>query len=444
MKKLVGAVAFVLLGTTSVAAQGLPQLHTRPAVPSREALDRLNLKLAWSVYVPIESRRDGLFSVQVLDKQILVQTRGGAVIALDPATGATQWRARAGKSYLVAQPLSYNAQSVFLVNGAQMFALERSTGVEQWELTLPGAPTAPPVADNARLYVPEGNGHLYVYELPKRGLLTATTPAPGSSNRERFNPFGTANQVSPLSRSVVEYTRPNATDGSVPQLLWEFPGNLRIEQDPVLFQDFVTLATIDGAAVTLSKYDGRLMYRLEYGTPISAPLGQHGGVAYAVTRNAYVGALDISLGKTLWRATTSGTVFQKPEVTDDDVYVAGERAGLSRINRLTGDVVWRSHNADRFLAANPKFVYATDRSGRLLVLDRARGTQLAGYDTRDFVVPISNEWTDRLFLASHDGLLLCLHDRAYPTPLRNKTTEEQPKPANGKPETLPAGKIEEK
>ena len=71
-------------------------------------------------------------------------------------------------------------------------------------------------------------------------------------------------------------------------------------------------------------------------------------------------------------------------------------------------------------------MYATDASGRLLVLDRNRGTQLAGYDPGDFVVPISNESTDRLYLASNDGLLLCLHDRDYAVPVRMKTVATLP------------------
>jgi outer membrane protein assembly factor BamB len=453
MKKRVGVMAFAVLAATTVVAQGQSQLHTRPAVLPEEALHRLNLKQAWRAYVPTEGRRDGLFSVQVLDTQILVQTRGGVVIALDPVTGATQWRSHAGMSYLVAQPLSYNGQSVFLVNGARMYALQRSTGVVQWQLTLPGAPTAPPVADDVRLYVPVGSGRLHAYELPRPGTLTAQASVSANANKAEPPPSAPGavqsrvleigRSLSPLNRSVYLLSTESPYAGPSPQPLWDFPGNLRVEQAPLLFQDIVLLATVDGAAVALSKYDGRVLYRLQYDTPISAPLGQHGGMAYGVTQNLYVGALDMYQGKTLWRATTSATVFQKPDVNDEDVYVAGERVGLSRINRLTGEVVWRSPSADRFLAANPKFVYASDRSDRLLILDRARGIPLAVYDTRDFVVPVSNEWTDRLFLAANDGSLLCLHDRAYPKPLRMKTTEEQAERRNGKAETPgPAEKSE--
>jgi hypothetical protein len=89
-------------------------------------------------------------------------------------------------------------------------------------------------------------------------------------------------------------------------------------------------------------------------------------------------------------------------------------------------------------------VYATDRSGRLLVLDRRHGRELSSYDVRDYVVILDNQWTDRIYLAAHDGRFICLHDRDYATPVASRKVEEKvpaplpgkkplPKPPSGKP-----------
>src|SRR5262249_46755249 len=86
----------------------------------------------------------------------------------------------------------------------------------------------------------------------------------------------------------------------------------------------------------------------------------------------------------------------------------------------SGEAVWRFSFGEDVLAVNPKFVYATDRSGRLVVLDRERGRELSCYNVRDFVVPTANELTDRLYLAANSGLIVCLHDRDYPTPVSMK------------------------
>jgi outer membrane protein assembly factor BamB len=457
MNKLVGAVAFLLCTATMVAAQGLSQLYSRPAIPAAEVLQRLNLKLAWGVYVPLESRRDGLFSVQVLDKQVLVQARSGAMIALDPATGVTQWRTRGGKPYLVSQPLAYNSHSVFQVNGGRLFAFERATGLPQWNLVMPGMPTAPPVADEEHVFLATGAGRFTVYALPRLGPLASGKSAPGGdkkvellpeARREGILPYSNINRdsVSPLGGPIGSwYLSPTAEPGGIAlDPLWEYHGQARVEQAPLLFQEYATITGTGGGLVTLSKTSARELYSLQNDAPVSAPLAQHGAMAYYVTADSHLTALEIPSGRIVWRSATGSSLFQKPEVTDEDVYVGAERGGLMRIKRPTGETVWRHPLAHRFLAANGKFVYATDRQGRLLILDRARGHQLAGYDTRDFVVPVSNEWTDRLYLASNDGLLVCLHDRAYRKPLRTKTTEEQPKPANGKAETPPTEKSEEK
>jgi hypothetical protein len=107
------------------------------------------------------------------------------------------------------------------------------------------------------------------------------------------------------------------------------------------------------------------------------------------------------------------------------------------VNRTTGQGIWRNTEAERFLAVNQKYVYAMDRHGRFLILDKRRGTLLTAYDLRDFVVPLRNETTDRIYLASNDGLIVCLRDRDQTKPLRVKNIEEK-KPAAVEEEKKPA------
>jgi hypothetical protein len=109
---------------------------------------------------------------------------------------------------------------------------------------------------------------------------------------------------------------------------------------------------------------------------------------------------------------------------DDEVYVTPEGAGLYRLDRATGQLLWRYQPIEYFLAANRKFVYGLDRQGSMHILDRVRGIPLSVTPgTRDYVFPVSNELTDRIYLASNDGLLVSLHDLDYPVPLRNKNVE---------------------
>ena len=283
----------------SVAGQDATRIYTRPEVPPREALERLNLRMAWRVYLPSMGRRDGIHSVLLLEDQVLVCTRYGTTLSLDPQTGATQWQRQVGRAWSVTRPLEADADWVYLVNYGYRYSLRRKTG----------------------------------------------EPAPG---------------------------------GPVPM---EHGG----------------LVTVGEGLQTW-----------------------HDDFVYTVRIDRSLTAEHVNLGYLLWRFALPARVMRSPDVTNADVFVAPEGAGLMRIDRPSGQLVWTSPEAHRFLATNPKFTYAVDRQGRLLVLDYERGTRLSTLDTRDFVVPLNNERTDRVFLAAHNGLLVCLHDREYATPVHNR------------------------
>ncbi len=319
MKQVLVALAVTLTVALGLYAQGPAQIYTRPAVPPREALERLNLRMAWRIYVPVVGRRDGIRHVVILHDQVLVLTRYGVVLSLDPLTGEVDWRTFVGEPFGVTLPLEVDADHVYVVNYGQRYKLLRTTG----EL-VPGGTT----------------------RMEHAGLVTT-----GEGLQTHH-------------------------------------------------QDTIYTVRLD-RSLTAEAADG---------------------------------------GYLLWRLSLPGRVLRFPDVTDADVFIAPEGVGLQRLHRRTGELVWTNSEAMRFLAVNPKFVYATDRTGRLLVLDYARGTRLSVYDTREFVVPINNEMSDRVFLASHDGLLVCLHDRDYPRPLRNKSVDFPDRIFKRRPELESPGK----
>ena len=104
-------------------------------------------------------------------------------------------------------------------------------------------------------------------------------------------------------------------------------------------------------------------------------------------------------------------IDRKPVTTDDSIYISGGQAGLTRLDRKSFEKVWVNTEADRLFAVNSTVVYAGDRRGNLLVLDKSRGLKLATLDVRSFNFPVQNDRDNRLLLAANNGMLLCLHDR---------------------------------
>jgi outer membrane protein assembly factor BamB len=434
MKTIAGSLAILFLIGTPAAAQIRARVYSRPEPPPSAALDRLNLKLAWRTFVPTDGARDGIFSVKVLDDVILVQLRSGMIVALNPEDGTTRWRTVVGAPYRVTQPLGYNSSSVLVYNGVRLFALDRTTGVQKWDMMPPQSPTAPPAADDEMLYLAQGSKTLEVYQLPKAPPSAAARDQADQAKKPEGAPA-----VAPDARPAAEKPPAESEDDEakdakrLPRLLWDYDVNGRLNQAPLLSGELIVLADSTGTFFGNSKHSRSVQYQFQVDSPLAAPMAQHGGVAYIAARDFNVFALDIEAGRILWRFTSDRSIQRKPVVTDEDLYVAPDTGGLYRVDRLTGTGLWRNSDATRFLAHNKKYVYAGDPRGRLLILDRGRGTLLSSYDVRDFVVPIINESTDRVFLAANDGLIVCLHDRDYPRPLQ-VTIVERKEPAAPTPD----------
>jgi outer membrane protein assembly factor BamB len=450
MKKL------LIVGLLLAAAGALPaqdpirRLYTTPCVPPQEALDRLRLTAAWTATVPTEGRRDGLYSVQVLPRRggedLLVQTRGGAIMMFDGETGRMRWLTRVGTPFRVSQPLAYNNGFVFVINNIQLYALDRATGRARWDFEMPSGASAPPVADEEQIYLAMTNGRFEAYTLPNLALWAqlarqgkvpgALSPLEAARVRRGFD----LPAIGPLSGAREAYRLPPL--GPQPTLLYSFIPEDRIETAPLLSGDRLLLAGVGGQVVGLAKGAAKVAWPpFQARGRILLPPGQFEDTGYVASSDGNLYAVGITNGKLLWRFTTGGRPSQPVSVLDESVYMSVDRSGLYRVHRNEGDEVWFNEDAARFLASNMKFVYAADAQGRLLVIDRARGTTLSTYDcTRDFVFPVRNQWTDRLYLAANDGSIICLHDRDTDTPEVLKTPPKERKPPEGNkpgPKELP-------
>src|SRR5262249_34651692 len=153
------------------------------------------------------------------------------------------------------------------------------------------------------------------------------------------------------------------------------------------------------------------IYQFSTEGKVRVPQGQFGETAYIGSDDASLYAVNMNNGRLRWRYSAGSAITRQPIAMPGDVYVTSEREGMARPDRTSGDSVWRiprgravveaNYDADRFLAANDRFVYAADRSNRLLVVDRKRGVKLSMLDTSAFHIPIVNELTDRVYLAGN-------------------------------------------
>jgi outer membrane protein assembly factor BamB len=457
---------FGLLVLAAVLAPAFPQqaevrVYTTPRGLPVEALGRLNLTQAWRTRVPTEGSCDGILSVQLAPGvkatgyQVLVQTLRGFVVALDPETGVTQWRAFVGRPFELGRPLAFNSKWVISVRGGTLYLIDRrsgdvfpyapdrDSGKLVYGFRLLSVPAAPPSADEDAVFISYGR-EVNAYLLPQ--------PGEGVPAREE-QPTPKKFEAS-ASLRFIWGTKTDAGDVLVP---------------PVVTAGFLGVVSHDGLYEAANKFDFDKVARahIQLDGAVRVPMGGYGDVAYIATEEGNLYAMLVA-GRILWRHFAGSPILYRPQVTDDDVFLTSERGGLTRLNRrdrevrapgrdriyFGGEVVWRNAAARRFLATNDRFVYAADRLGRLLVLDYDRGTLMARFDnTMDWTVAVSNPWSDRFFLAAQDGQILCLHHRDSKTPVITKKVElirppdkKEGKAEEKKEEEAPpeAPKIEEK
>ncbi|MBI1916826.1 MAG: PQQ-binding-like beta-propeller repeat protein [Planctomycetes bacterium] len=467
MKQLASVAIPILLASLVSAQSERSRLYSTPSVPPREALERLNLREAWATYVPTDDRRDGILSFQFApvwrgDRatlQLLVQTRSGLIAALDAETGQTLWRTRVGDPYKGTFALGFNNTDVVAERGTKVYGVSRENGEQRWRMEMASVSSSAPLADAGFLYLVLGTREVAYYGLPRQ-------------NQAR------------------------------PDFLTSYTSVIPLQLQPVQTAGSLAYPSPEGSVVVLLKERARVSQRFQTAGALLAGPGVHeaDNAIYFGSQDTNVYGNTLGGAEPPWRFSTGGAVSRTPFVNDEDVYAHAEGRGLFRLRRRTfdgkqlaahlvrlavltqaqvdevtrelgprgqdsasllsglqrkgyltqqqrdllryrsGEEVWRFSAGAEVLAVNPKFVYATDRSGRLVILDRDRGRELSRYNVRDFVVPTANELTDRIYLAANSGLVVCLHDRAYAAPVSMKKLLKpeaalEPK----KPPSLPGG-----
>jgi len=443
MRQGFAAGLLTLLATTQAIGQpDRNTIYTNPLPPPRAALERLNLKLAWSVHVPMDGTKDGLVTIRLTGKRLLVQTRSGLVAELDAETGRILWRTRVGNPYQILQPLTYNNNMVFALNNNYLYGLDRSDGTVQYQMTLPGGIAAPPIADDDQIYLPTVAGQLRAYRLPNLAVARLNLQLQQEEEARAAAMIGYLPKTgapTDAPRIVVPPRGAAVRIGPQPVEVWMTARNLRVDYQPLLSNDTILATASNGTLTAFSKYQppegGTALPAFSFeanGAQLVSP-GQYADVCYLGSGDGNLYAIHMGSGRVIWRYTTGTPVTRQPLATRSDVFVSSERKGLARVDRTTGEALWRvpvgrqllpaQPEVDRVLAVNPKFVYGTDRSGRMVILDRARGTILSTWDVRDFVFQTPNDWTDRLYLAAQNGLIVCLHDREYVNPHYHRDLE---------------------
>ena len=339
MKRL-AAVLAVGLGAAAASGQ-YTRVWTQPAIPTPEALDRLNLRLGWSDAIPVSGYRDGIATVQNLGDVIIVQERSGAVTAIDPVTGAARWRTAVGLAYPVTHNVGFNDTMILVANGARIYGLDRATGGQLWTVELsvdavvaadgerrlrstsasatadcrltrsrrrprrelPGPrrirpapaeqpPTTGPRSSTSGGYSGAGDSARAPGGGGGRTVSTSVQATDGRSVTTAMQATGgrTATGGGDINRTA----RGKVPPGSGPRLLWDYQTNLRASERPIVGERTVLVVGTGREAVFVDKEGGQAPDVHGANRAFTAPPAHYFDIAYTGCANGTVYAFNLA------------------------------------------------------------------------------------------------------------------------------------------------------
>lgn len=170
MTTRLAALAAAIVAATA-AAQTPTSVVTRAIEPATEDLARLNLVVAWRLYVPITAVGDGIATVQPFDDQVFIQLHSGTLVAVqaedNPRSfrkpGDVIWMYRPAQAPGVVRRIAVSPTEVYVLNGQRIVLLDRVDGKVKYSEELSSIGEDAPAADNFALYIPLGNRRIVAY-----------------------------------------------------------------------------------------------------------------------------------------------------------------------------------------------------------------------------------------------------------------------------------------
>ncbi len=368
-----------LLAATSAASPAFAQSPGRGSqLLSEGLLNRYGLTRSWWSHATINSQRDKLLYMVVDETHIFLQASSGVISAFHAETGKSLWTRQIGSTNEAVFPASSNDDMLFVVNGLRLYALNKNTGTTVWSLAMPGMAAASPTADAHRVYVGFIDGSLYAFDL--------------KITRELF----AQNKLPQFSDSTV---------------LWRYRTSKPISIPAIPGENVVAFASRNGSLYSVTKEERKLVFQFETDAPLTAPIVRYKNTLLLASEDFNFYSLNLRNGKPGWQFTAGAVIRKAPVLIEDEVYLFPERANMFKLSAATGEPKWSVPRMVDFLAASTNRVYVVDKHNNFTILTREEGQPVGFFPLDQFTKHLANDRSDRIYLATAGGLLMCLHEQ---------------------------------
>ena len=472
MKRLFIQTAVILImcaiASSSAFAQGVAPSRL---IPEKEA-NAAGLTRAWYAQATLNNEIDEVSSATMQDGLLLVTTTDGYLQAFDAETGNTLWVVNVGDEYLL--PPAVNSEVVAAVCGTTLTIYERSSGKVLDRSELPGQPSSGPSLSDRNCFIPVFSRKILSYpiEKDKNELLTqdktvALMKAQIEDNKTagpeflaKFDETKRASEerymIKPLNEMQPFQTATFGIAFMAPVI-----GTQTYPQDVLGW-------TTDEGALLLSNYvrnEGDVPFKLLYkltarssfsfiderrlgnkaqvpssdlaSTPFFVPEDKseqnmrveadrrRGGMYIIGSRSGHIYALNDVAGLLRWTYLTDTSVNERISAFGDFAFIPTYNGDYFAVALRDGKEVWKATGIKRTVASSASCLYVIDNLDRLAVIDRSSGRRVATLDVNAPKFQVFNEWNDRVYLVTADGLVQCLREIRQETPVVHRESCQQ-------------------
>ncbi len=364
-------------------------------LPREVDLARHGLKLAWWGRAAIDPKREKVDFVTVDEEMVFIRSTTGIITAFDAESGRRLWSTLVGRPNQQSFAPVSNSDQMLISVGMSLYSLDKRNGTVVWELNLPKSPSASPAVDDDQVYIGMVDGSVYGFDLRITREL---------SRQRRLPEFSHLAQI------------------------WRYQTPSEIVSPPISTSRSVCFASSSGSFYSVATKEQRLIFQFETDAKIMTPLGRNENSILLASEDSRMFCLNQDNGQYRWAFTSAHPIRQQPRFFGNRIYVTPETVGTFALNAETGSQVWAQpqDQARKVLMVGQSRLYCFSDQKEIVILESADGSVVGKIPNRQFVASPTNDRTDRLFLVTTQGVIVCVKEKDSAIPAFHLHPERRP------------------
>ncbi len=258
-------------------------------------------------------------------------------VAADPVQIplSLSWRHASGQATEAVSTPAIGPGRVYFVVGSKLYAVERATGEQAWEIELNNRVHSALVLEEGTLYFGAADGKLWAVDATA-GTAKWKYPSEG--------PIRSA----PLIHDGVMYfgsddKKVYAYDLATDSHLWQFPTGGEVQSTPAVWRDLIFVSSQDGYLYALKRASGAMAWHAQVSRgrnrSFASPVVHRDQVL--LSAGNYLLGFDAQKGARRWSFAAGDLIAGSPAVRGRRAYVGSRDGVVYCIDTTRGKAVWR-------------------------------------------------------------------------------------------------------